>query len=88
MPSISTKGLTSDFLNANEEIEDEDPVSFHPKVSENHYSLPITQQSFILFIVLLCKIETENIFLYYLENYQTVIVIGNSGFINNKFNFF
>jgi hypothetical protein len=35
MALICTKGLTSDFLNANAELEDEYPVSFYPKVSEN-----------------------------------------------------
>jgi hypothetical protein len=47
MASIHPKGLTSNFLNADAELEDEYPVSFYPKVSENHCSLPITEQSFV-----------------------------------------
>jgi hypothetical protein len=52
MASIRPKGLSSDLLNADAELGDEDPVLFYPKISENQFSLPIAQQSFFFLIVL------------------------------------
>jgi hypothetical protein len=46
MSSIRPKGLSSDLLNTNVELGDEDPVLFNPKASESRHALPISKQSF------------------------------------------